>query len=171
MTKASMIWLTGEIAFNSWWCSSSLAAFLTLPDNACKLLCRMHVCIHRCTLRDYSYLVQRRAFWCDGKRKWCVEMMLINAMFGNRRGQVIELKYWCCVKQRAQFSPIVSRNIIICLYAVSFWKPQSWCKRHYAKWVYGVLQSSSVFNECWANLSSTSICEEPQLHVHIHAGK
>lgn len=79
----------------------------------------MHVCIDRCTLRDYSYLVQRGAFWCDGRTKWCVEMMLVNAVFWKSRCQVIELKDWCCVKQRVQFSPIISRNIIICLYSGS----------------------------------------------------
>lgn len=67
---------------------------------------------------------------------------------------------------------IISRNIIfiICLYSGSSWKAQSGCKLHYAKYVYEVLQSSSLFNERWVNLSSISICEKPQLPVPICTG-
>lgn len=56
--------------------------------------------------------------------------------FGKIRCQVMELKYWCCAKQKTGVS-VISRNIIfiICLYSGSFWKPQSGCKLHYAKCV------------------------------------
>lgn len=52
--------------------SSGLQSFLMLPDNVCKLLCRMHMQTHTCTPRDERYLAL-----CDVTArgsdawKWC----------------------------------------------------------------------------------------------------
>lgn len=63
---------------------------------------------------------------------------------------------------------ISSRNIIfiICLYSGCCWKPQSANCTMLS--VCEVLQSSPFFNEGWVSLSSSkSICEKPQLPVHL----
>ena len=65
---------------------------------------------------------------------------------------------------------ITAGSVMICLYSGSFWKPESGCKLPYAKYVYGVLQSSPFFNERWVNLSSRSIREKPQLPAGICTG-